>query len=287
VASIILICVNYYDDAQTTRFVRQILSAAGSAELRIIVANNNGPECEPVLTDEFASEAVVAVTNFGRNYGYYGAATLALQEYVRVHPWPDWIIVSNTDLLIDSATLFEQFDFYQGEQRVGVIAPAIISSSTGADQNPFFVRRPSAFRMHAIKWALKTRPTTLALTVAFRVKRWIKCHRWVLKPETVFASESGARRIYAPHGSFIAFSKEYFDRGGTLLHVPFLYGEEIMVAEAAQKLGLDVVFDPRFRIKHMEHSTTSKSSLVHHYQAESAEYCADTYFPLLKGRKEA
>jgi hypothetical protein len=84
----------------------------------------------------------------------------------------------------------------------------------------------------------------------------------------------------------MAFSREYFARGGTLTHVPFLYGEEIMVAETARRLELAVVYDSGFRIKHVEHSTTGKNPLVGQYLADSARHCANIYFPLLVWGKQ-
>jgi hypothetical protein len=66
-------------------------------------------------------------------------------------------------------------------------------------------------------------------------------------------------------------------------HVPFLYGEELMVAETTRRLQLDILYDPRFRIMHVEHSTTGKSASARLHQAAAASYCADTYFPLMNG----
>jgi hypothetical protein len=142
--------------------------------------------------------------------------------------------------------------------------------------------------MHAIKWAQQTVPTRSVWGAASRVKSVFK--RLTNRPRGTDAdsrSRARLRRIYAPHGSFIVFSREYFDRGGTLAHVPFLYGEEIMVAETARRLNLAVVYDPGFQIKHVEHSTTGKNPLVRQYQAESAKYCADAYFPLPGWRRES
>jgi len=287
VSDIVLICVNYHNDAQTVSFVRQVLGVAGSAHLRVVIASNNGDQSAAPIADEFRDAANVRVVDLGRNCGYFGAAELALQEQLRTGPCPDWVIVSNTDLIVESSSLFERFDLYRGKSGIGVIAPAIVSTVTGLDQNPFYERRPSALRMHAIKWAQQTAPTRSAVAAGFYLRQWLKRGCRLGKPEAGFSADTGARIIYAPHGSFIAFSKEYFARGGTLTHAPFLYGEEIMVAETARKLELAVVYDPGFRIRHAEHATTSRSPLVWQYQADSAKHCADTYFPLLRRRKES
>lgn len=171
---IVLICVNYHNDAQTVSFVRQVLGASGSAHLRVVIASNNGDQSSAPIADEFQDVANVTVVDLGRNFGYFGAAALALQGYLRTDRCPDWVIVSNTDLIVEDGSLFERLELYRGQPGVGVIAPAIVSTVTGLDQNPFLARRPSALRMHAIKWVQQTAATRLALLTGLRVKRWLK-----------------------------------------------------------------------------------------------------------------
>jgi GT2 family glycosyltransferase len=62
-------------------------------------------------------------------------------------------------------------------------------------------------------------------------------------------------QIYAPHGAFIIFSRQYFLRGGSFKHPSFLYGEEITVAENCKKFGFQVLYDPGFRVLHFEHGS--------------------------------
>src|SRR3954469_4439982 len=86
-------------------------------------------------------------------------------------------------------------------------------------------------------------------------------------------------KIYAPHGSFLVLSKEYFRAGGTLDFPCFLFGEEIYLAENLRRLGLDVVYEPSLEVVHQEHKSTKllKSRELARFVASSAAYCADTY----------
>ena len=63
------------------------------------------------------------------------------------------------------------------------------------------------------------------------------------------------RKIYAPHGSCIIFNKNYFERGGTLDHISFLFGEEIFVGETVRNLRLNVLYIPEIKVRHYEHSS--------------------------------
>lgn len=280
--NIVVICINFHNEEQTIAFVQQLVTLDSPSTCRVIVASNNvhgnGNE---VLAEALVNNLEVTVVYWRRNLGYFGAAALAFDGYRSTHELPDWVVVSNTDLLIGTESFAEHLNRHQDTKEIGIVAPSITSTVTGVDQNPFMEHRPTAIRMHVIKWMFKTWLTWALWSAAFRLK--VKLRKmWRKGDGTVRGAgrDLNVRPIYAPHGSFIAFSKEYFLRGGTLDHLPFLYGEEIMVAETVRKLKLTVLFDPRFRLKHMEHATTGKSAAIRQYQAASAGYCADTYFPL-------
>lgn len=281
--SLLVICVNYYNEEQTIAFARRIIELHSPSVCHVAIASNNiSGGGTDALRREFSAFPQVTVMHWGKNLGYYGAACRALDQYRSKHELPDWVAVSNTDLLLEAGPFDGPLNRYARVPGIGVIAPSVTSTVTGIDQNPFMDRRPAALRMHLIKWMFKTRPTLAVWLAAFRVKSLIR--RW-LRRGTVSVSVAAdlvARPIYAPHGSFIAFSREYFARGGTLNHAPFLYGEELMVAETARRLGLAVLYDPKLKLKHVEHSTTGISAAARIYRAASASYCADTYFPLVK-----
>ena len=86
--------------------------------------------------------------------------------------------------------------------------------------------------------------------------------------------------IYAPFGAYLIFHKTYFIKGGTLQHGAFLFGEEIFVAETSRRLNLKVIFDPRLKVIHREHSSLRKigSRNAARYAREATHYLADTFF---------
>src|SRR5262249_2176510 len=94
------------------------------------------------------------------------------------------------------------------------------------------------------------------------------------------STSTGPVPIYAPHGSFIAFRRTYFERGGSLNHPVFLFGEEIFVAETARRLGLTISYDRRLEVIHREHKSTGyfPSPRISAYSSQAATYCADQYF---------
>jgi GT2 family glycosyltransferase len=61
--------------------------------------------------------------------------------------------------------------------------------------------------------------------------------------------------IYAPFGAIVVINRAFFELGGTLADSPFLFCEEIFLAEKLRSLGLKAVFDPRLRVIHRQHGS--------------------------------
>lgn len=68
-------------------------------------------------------------------------------------------------------------------------------------------------------------------------------------------SNEDARVIYAPHGSFIIFSKYFFQKGGYLDNNLTMYGEELTTAEITRRLNLSVHYHPDLEVIHVDHSS--------------------------------
>ncbi len=188
---------------------------------------------------------------------------------------PEWIVVSNVDLSLDPVTFVATLQ-RQGCPGLGVIAPRITSSLSRRELNPYMVERPSALTMHFYKLVFHYYPSMLLYeTLALLVARVLKPFRGGRRGAGPFG-----RAIYAPHGCFIVFSREYFRKGGTLEHPPFLFGEEISVAEAARLSSLQVRFCPELHIEHSEHASIGalSSRRIHRFLAEASAYCADRFF---------
>jgi GT2 family glycosyltransferase len=201
--------------------------------------------------------------------------------YLREHTLPDWVIVSNVDLLVADAQFLDKLAALRARPRLGVVAPSIRSALTGRDQNPFMRKRPSAMRMHVYKWMFRSWLVLNAYELASAAFHKVRNAGRARPGASAGLRENSAGTIYAPHGSFLIFSKEYFRDGGNLDFPCFLFGEEVYLAEGLRKLGLDVVYEPSLEVVHQEHKSTKmvKSRKLARAVASSAAYCADTYFP--------
>lgn len=275
--NVLTICVNYHNEEETIRFVRHLLAQNADFPHHIIIVDNNEDTKISDLSVELGNNRCIFIYHDGKNRGYFGAANWGFQQYLRAKQLPEWIIVCNTDVYFESNnSLSELVNLYKGEQ-ASIIAPAIISERTGLDQNPFMKKRPSAIRMHLYRIVFYYAIVANLYQSLSLVKTKL---RNVLNKKRKHLYDGNKMQIYAPHGAFIIFNRSYFIEGGNLDYGSFLYGEEIFVAETALKLGHKVIYDPRVRVVHKEHTTTKNLKKRNYYKYKSSEYCAKKYFKI-------
>jgi GT2 family glycosyltransferase len=276
--NVLLVCVKYDSDPETALYMESLRRLDGQPNLQVLIVDN----AVSAHVAAMPMDTRFTLLRSNENLGYFGGARRGISKYLEEHPLPDWIIVSNVDLLVTDPQFIQKLNALKCAPHVGAVAPRIVSALTGRDQNPFMRDRPSALRMHLYKWSYRSR---LALNIhelasaAFHRLRSI-LGRFTL-PNAAVAHDV-SEKMYAPHGSFVVLSREYFRAGGSLDFPCFLFGEEIYLAESLRTLGLDVIYEPSLEVVHQEHKSTKllKSRKLARFVASSAAYCADTYFPL-------
>ena len=275
--AVLLICVNYCKPAETQRFVASVLEQSLTPSLHVVVVDNSPSAGNGALPDSVSADPHVKAFASGKNLGYFGGAAAALADYLRTNPQPEWVIVSNPDVYLpDREVLQRLVDVHKGDEPA-VIAPSIHTLNSAVDQNPYMRVRPKPFRMRLNSLIFSAYP----VDVVYQSVSWIK-HRALETLSRKRPAEAAAlpEKIYAPHGSFIALHRSYFERGGNLEHGAFLFGEEIFVAETARKLGLTVLYEPALRIQHTERSTASGlwSRDTSRYRRQASRYLARSFF---------
>jgi GT2 family glycosyltransferase len=268
---VLYIAVNYGTSAHAQRFVECV--ARSPQDARLIMVDNTEAERRQPLIFEPALNGVVHYCPTHGNLGYFGGARYGASTPMARDFDADWVAVSNVDLTFDAARLraiLAQHD----TREVGIVAPAITSRFSLENLNPFMGARPTRTRMHAYKYI-------------FRWYAGFVCYEWlsrVVRRRSWWGGgrdgDSAERAIYAPHGSFMIFSREFFRRGGSLDHSPFLFCEEITIGERARSMSLPVLYCPTIRMTHEQHASVSKlPGRAHHRLVSVAvSHVTDAYF---------
>ena len=287
VGTIAFIGVTYATDETAVAFARQLEPFCREHDV-IAVLVDNGPQSGKAELESLIRNVNPRMhyLNFGDNLGYFGGADSAWRWIVSRFGAPRWAIVSNVDVDFGGNGFVRHLREYENLSEVGVLAPAIISARSGVDQNPHFVSRPAARRMHFYRVVFGRYWFRELYEAASALLRRLKPSRTSAAAARDRVSRNGDEEtlqgleIYAPHGSCMLFSRDYFDAGASLRYPSFLFGEEIFVAESCRRRGLKVVYTPSLRITHQEHMSTRAipRKEIAAYAAASAAYLAREFF---------
>jgi GT2 family glycosyltransferase len=236
---VLLITVNYRSADTTLLLLDSLFELKRFAELQVVIVDNGSEDGSVArILHKIRQHENVSVLRSPINRGYFGGAKWALDTYSAERGgFPDWVIVSNNDILIDDSEFLERL-FSRDPAAVGVIAPQIRSLQSQRDQNPFMEKRLGRWRLLAIRFWGSTYYVAWLHDLIYGLLNLLRARVAGLRRTTVGAgARIAGRRIYAPHGAFMIFSRKYFESGGYIDDGFFLYGEEITVAEICRRLG--------------------------------------------------
>lgn len=255
------VAVNYFG-AGSCPALLDSLRAQRDGRWRLTVVDNSESDAEHRRLIELASaDDVVRVIRAPRNLGYFGAANWLLGD--KEEPTAPWTVVSNMDVRFVDTNFVSSLAHLDGTAEV--VAPSIIDQPEGRPRNPYLINRPTVWSMWRRR-VLLGNPLTAQMTISASL---------LLRGLRQRAGQTAHQRyIYAPYGACIALHERYFAAGGTLVHPPFLFNEEITVAEQCRRLGLSVLFEPALTVVHDAHQATGRlrSWRLLRAQGEAARY---------------
>lgn len=270
---VLIIAVHYRSQQSMVALLESLRVLKHFSESEIIVVDNHsGDEHLFGIKDIAETLPNVQLLVAPENRGYFGGAKFGLDAY-QSFGLPNWIVVCNADVLIEDEDFFVKL-FKRDPLSVGVVAPRItIKSNSRIEQNPFMIDRPGKWRRFTMRFYSSCYLLGLFWDWLSRQKRAFHAN---------ISSGSAANSeqvVYAAHGSFMIFSRRFFEMGGYLDNNLFLFGEEIAVGEVCRNLGLSVVYDPKLHVLHDEHQSVGAGMTrnAYQYHRQSVRYLFSKY----------
>ena len=264
---ILIITVNYKDTNVTENFVHSLenLDASNKVEL-VVVDSASTPKTKENLQSLLHSSTLkTQLIVSASNTFYWGGVALALDTLdLNYANGPSWIIACNNDILFTQQNFLERLIALDPD-KYPVIGPTIFSSITGKNLNPY-MDQPIR-RLEKIYLSLFYINYVTARIMQISLK-WLKKLLATLKRP----SPSKIKKIYAPHGSFVIFSNQYFKRGGWIDSNYEMYGEEVTTAEIAKKNKIPIFFVPDLKVLHVIHSSTTSHSWKREFNYAKTAY---------------
>lgn len=245
-SSLGIVLINYFNDEEVISFIRLQLFRQAGMQFEIYVLNNGSKGNE--LKSFCEKTAGIRYFDPGKNLGYIGGFLFVYEQIPK--PGPDILILSNTDIEIDDPSLMAGISVYPFSDSEVMLGPSVISTRTGHNQNPFYVRRISMMKLRLLSFIFSWYP-------AYFIYAGLGVLKAILRRNGSGEETQMKSFVYAIHGSFMVFKSVFLQSYlNELKDAPYLFGEEIQFAEVACRHNLKIVFVPEFRIRHHEHATT-------------------------------
>jgi len=246
---IAFVVVNYFNDDEVIRFVESYLLKDDSSNVQVYILNNGSKKPE-YLESKINFNSRITLIQASNNSGYFGAFNLAL-DYHKAHFdfIPDIFVLCNTDLKIESSDWIQQLLIAADNPQIGLIGPSLISSLTGKQQNPFLIDRLDSKKIDRLLFFFNSYLGYLIYQSLYYLKAKLK--------STSITQSNSPTLCYAIHGAFIAMTSNFIRTASAdFKNAPFLYSEELFLAEIAKKHSYKSFYIPSIKIIHDEHSTT-------------------------------
>ncbi len=242
-----IVLINYFNDEEVIGFIRAQLFRQTHNEIKIYLLNNGSNDSNQ-LKMFCLSEKRIQYFDTGENLGYIGGFLFVFEMIKSACPY--WLILSNSDIEFASLDLLENISVKSIDEDVAIMGPSVISSRTHHNQNPFYDKRISIRRLRLLSIVFSNYFTYFLYQCLGLLKS-------IFKRNAIKHVEQDSRTVYSVHGSFMIvkseFIEKYFDE---LKDAPYLFGEEIQLAEVAFSHRLKTLFVPELKIIHHEHATT-------------------------------
>jgi len=247
---ILFITVNYKNTEITKNFIQSFENLKLKENVSIVIVDNSSTSKsrKSLKTISLQSALDIKLIFSSKNLFYWGGANYALKKLnIDINNLPDWIIICNNDIIFNKVDLIIKLQ-NMNSNNYAVLAPSILSLKSKKNQNPYMLNPISKLgRLYYDIFFINS----LSGFFIYKIRTFLKR---IFNIFSIYKTID-AREIYAPHGSFMIFSKLFFSNGGWIDTNFEMFAEELTTAEIAKRLNMRIFFNPDLEVIHDEHST--------------------------------
>lgn len=258
-----VVILNYLAYNETIQLAKQFLNLPNNyVRLKIIIVDNHSSnDSFEALTREFKDNNIISVIQTPRNLGFANGNNYGykiLQQMIDV----DFVIFSNSDVVLKDKKLFEWIINNYKNYRFGVLGPSIYSLKTNIHQSPcdnwsedLSYNRQLLRNMKYDRLKLRLH---LILSKLQKNNNLEENKTGNLTDSLDYKKKTTDKTL---HGSFLIMSPNYltkyelpFDTG------TFLYMEEAIIRVRCEKENIVMLYNPTYEINHLQAVSTNKTS---------------------------
>ena len=259
--SVVFIILHYLTLSETCACVESILSRSRGSTWHIVIVDNGSPNGSGEdLYRRYAEDSRITVILNVENLGFARGCNVGI-TYARSHFDPDFIAVCNNDTLLLSDGFASILRQTWEETGFAVLGPRIETPDGRCDTNPYGGAEPASLARIEDRIRRETRSLRIAqsplLYAASRIRRCLKKAFSAAGRLPVWEKDTrSVQENMVLHGSFLVFSRTYFDHFDGFYDRTFLYNEEYILHYRVRRAGLRTIFQPAIRVFHKEDAAT-------------------------------
>lgn len=257
----VVVILNFNTAEQTINMVESIQRNKNTlSNINIVIVDNASTDGSgKYLKNNYSNDKQVHVIENLENNGFAAGNNIGYQYGRKANP--NFIILSNSDVLIKEERFFDNISKVYDDEKFAVLGPDVFNPNTNIHQSPLYydkkvdnkyiIRRKAFLRVNQLK-------NILSFLFPKLMAKVIKANK--LKNERE-RNHSKQHTDVAIHGSFMIFSKKYmeiFPKG--ICDATFMYGEEDILLYFCQAHKLKTVYNPKIQVLHFEGQSTLKAN---------------------------
>lgn len=248
---ILVSIINYANEDEVLNFALHLAKQTIAKDILLTVTANKWTDGKRMWLYEMLNTVDLDITLFDyqKNLGYLNgclAPYQVLREKMAFHV--KWVVISNTDIEFASENFFEILLKQKYADDVGCVAPNVYVPTTGAFENPRYIRR---FTRHEIQRRISIFSSIGIISNAYQRLASIKAGR-------ARNEEQESQYVYLAHGCCFAVSDQVADALCEIPYSALLYSEEAYVAEMAIQIGKRIYYDRELKLYHHENAVTGR-----------------------------
>lgn len=262
--------INYFGEKDVMAFFSKELLLQKEVELIPILVNNGSNDIQAL--QDFCKKNSIHFLNPGSNLGYLNGAAFAHEYCKKDNISFDCFILSNYDIHFRNEYDLKNLIDIANERSLDVFGPQILNMPSESAANPMFETRITQSHIQRLVFVNSVYFISVIYQSLHLLKKFFK------KNNT--NSQNLTSSCYAIHGSFMCFSKSFFEKKGILQYPSFLYGEELYIGEQCKIIGAQCGWTDTVVIEHHEHITTGKIKSRKHvrFLYEALSFLKKNYF---------
>lgn len=245
---LLITVINYSNEEEVLNYAKIIAKQTISSKISLVIINNKeSPEPKVDLGSELKKiDLCIELYDPKENLGYLNGSLYGYRKYTdKYEIIPEWLVISNTDIEIDSNSFFEELLSKSYEEDIGCLAPSVYSPSKKSYENPQYIKRCSLSKINRLIW-IHERPV-----IAFIYSELAK-----IKAKSLKVTKKSSQYVYSAHGCFFALRNDFIEEIKNNNYEGFLYSEEVYISENILLNQKKCFYDARLEVIHHENSVT-------------------------------